>query len=241
MKRMHGKSAIGGFSLVEMAVVLVIIGLMLGAMMGPLSAQLEARRLGESKTALDQAKEALVGYLLINNRLPCPATATLAENAAGAGVESSARDASGQCSLLQGVIPWVTLGLPQSDSWGRRLTYRVSPAFTRQDAAVQCGAAGNSKPCFSLGTAGVLTVKSSATSNLATGLPAVVISHGSNGRGAYLPDGSQVAGATGDELENSDNNVTFVSRNADGTYDDLSVWLATPVLMARLVSAGKLP
>ncbi len=241
MKRMRGKCRPAGFSLVEMVVVLVIIGLMLGAMLGPLSAQLEARRLNESKTAIEQAREALLGYLLINNRLPCPASATLAEGSAGAGEESAARDASGQCTLLQGVIPWVTLGVPQTDSWGRRLTYRVSPAFTKLDAATPCGAGGSSKPCFTLSTPGVLTVRAAAGSNLATTLPAVVVSHGANGRGGYQPDGAQVAGAVGDELENSDSNVTFVSRPADDSYDDLTTWLATPALMARLVSAGKLP
>jgi prepilin-type N-terminal cleavage/methylation domain-containing protein len=40
-----------GFTLVEMAIVLVIVGLLLGGLLMPLSAQIEQRRIGETQKA----------------------------------------------------------------------------------------------------------------------------------------------------------------------------------------------
>ncbi|MBE9607749.1 type II secretion system protein [Chitinilyticum piscinae] len=231
-----------GFSLVELSVVLLIIGLLLGAMLAPLSAQLDSRRLAETRSGLAQAQEALLGYLLINNRLPCPSVATLAETAAGAGVEDSSRDASGQCALKEGGLPWVTLGVPQLDAWGRRLNYRVTAAFTKRDTGAQCGDKAYSKPCFTLPTAGDIDLKGLSGAALVSNVPAVVISVGANGLGAYLPDGSRYSSTSNaDEQENGDGDTVFVSRNADENFDDQVVWLPTTTIMSKLVTTGKLP
>ncbi|WP_051304792.1 prepilin-type N-terminal cleavage/methylation domain-containing protein [Chitinilyticum litopenaei] len=243
MKRATGPDRCrhGGFTLVEMAVVLLVAGLLLGMALGPLTAQLEARRHAETRAALAQAQEALTGYLLINKRLPCPADPALADTQGAAGLEDGGRDALGQCARLEGALPWLELGVPQLDGWGRRFTYRLSPAFSRQSGALACGSAAHAQPCFALTSAGVLTVRRVAGANLATSLPAVLLSHGANGAGAWQADGSQLPGAQGDELENADGDTLFVGRNADEGFDDLVVWLATPPLMSRLVSSGALP
>ena len=58
MKKYHS----GGFTLVEIAIVLVIVGLLIGGLLTPLAAQLEQRRGSETQKALDEAKEALFGF-----------------------------------------------------------------------------------------------------------------------------------------------------------------------------------
>ncbi len=60
------KAKRAGFTLVEMAIVLVIVGLLLGGLLMPLSAQVEQRRIGETQKALDEIKEALVGFAIAN-------------------------------------------------------------------------------------------------------------------------------------------------------------------------------
>ena len=114
-----------GFTLVEMAIVLVIIGLLLGGMLMPLSAQMEQRRNSETQKALDEINQALIGFAVANGRLPCPATATIISGAAGAGIENLPT-ATGCTGGQSGVLPWSTLGVSETDAWNWRYTYRVS-------------------------------------------------------------------------------------------------------------------
>jgi prepilin-type N-terminal cleavage/methylation domain-containing protein len=114
------------FTLVEMAVVLAIIGLLLGSLMYTLSAQTEQRARGETQRTLEQAREAILGYAVANGRLPCPASA------ASLGVESPA--GGGDCTnYYDGFLPAVTLGFQPVDSqgfaldaWNNRIRYAVS-------------------------------------------------------------------------------------------------------------------
>lgn len=62
-----------GFSLVEIAVVLVIISVLLAIVAVPVATQVEQRRREETSKQLDGVKEALIGFAMSNGRLPCPA------------------------------------------------------------------------------------------------------------------------------------------------------------------------
>ena len=62
-----------GFTLIEMAIVLMIVGLLLGGMLVPLSAQMDQRNISDTQKSLSEIKEALIGYAMANGRLPCPA------------------------------------------------------------------------------------------------------------------------------------------------------------------------
>ncbi len=78
-----------------------------------------------------------------------------------------------------------------------------------------------------------------AGSDIATSVPAIVLSHGKNMLGAYLKTGTgSVAGAAGDELENANDDAIFVSNS---NIDDQLIWLPTSILMGRMLAAGKLP
>src|SRR3546814_18113644 len=63
-----------GFSLVEMAVVVVILGLVLGALLLPLQAQRNQVFQSQTETTLETARRALLGFAKVNGRLPCPST-----------------------------------------------------------------------------------------------------------------------------------------------------------------------
>ena len=63
---------IRGFTLIEVAIVVAIVGVLLGAMLAPLSARYELVRLRQARGALAQAEEALYGFALTHGRLPCP-------------------------------------------------------------------------------------------------------------------------------------------------------------------------
>lgn len=241
----HGLPS-AGFTLTELAVVLVIVSLLIGGLLMPLSAQMDARNASETRTALAEIREALLGYAAVNGRLPCPAAA------AGDGIEQF-NPTTGQCTPLAGVLPWATLGVKETDAWGRRYTYRVPTAFSQCAAPFYVVHA----PCtpgygITLLSPGGLDVRSTAGGSvIASQVPAVVISHGKNGNGAYTPGGTQLpAGADVDEQDNqlispagvvTMANYDFVSKTPTATFDDEVMWVSPGVLFSRLISVGRLP
>jgi len=216
-----------GFSLIEMAIVLSIVALLLGSLLPTVSSQIEQQHRNDTRKQLDEIQQALIGYAIINGRLPYPANATIPTGTANAGIVDS--------TLTTGVIPWATLGIRETDAWGRRFTYTASTTFTASN--------------FTLTSNGTFTIKSAATggTNIATAIPAVVISHGTNGLGAYTPAGQQILpipAANPDEIENNEvalANTILVSHDFTPTFDDLVVWISPNILINRMVAAGKLP
>lgn len=224
-----------GFTLLEMAIVLVIIGVLLGGLLMPLSAQVETSRIGETKKALDEINQALIGFAVTNGYLPCPAVSS----------SNGAEDRTGTTCTggkRLGFLPWATLGVSQVDAWGRLFRYSVTSTFT------------DSGTKFTLASAGDITVKNdNSVADIATNIPALVMSHGVNGYyatvaggGAPIADGS--ATNTDEDTNGSVGGTTFVSKGitrsttaTGGDYDDIVVWISPNILFNRMVAAQKLP
>ena len=112
-----------GFSLIEIAVVLVILSFLLATIAIPITTQLNQRRVAETQRLLDLAQQALVGYASANGRLPCPATDGVtigAVNSFGDERFASVADgpSTGVCEYFVGFLPSVALGLSPVDSQG---------------------------------------------------------------------------------------------------------------------------
>ena len=135
---------LGGFTLVEIAVVIVILGLLLAMIAGVAAALVGQQRREATRQRMAGVETALALFVSQNKRLPCPADGRIAGNAAGAGIEG--RNAgTGSCEVVggtassqtHGVVPWRTLGLAEpdvTDGWGSRLTYRVAPELVADNA-----------------------------------------------------------------------------------------------------------
>lgn len=104
------KHAERGFTLIEVAISMVILGLVMTGLVVSLTQQLQQRRLLDTRTTLAQANDALLAFVTANGRLPCPA------NNASNGVESVGLP--GACTAAAGYLPAVTLGLPNLDANG---------------------------------------------------------------------------------------------------------------------------
>lgn len=238
-----------GFTLIEMAIVLMIVGLLLGGLLVPLSAQMDQRNNADTQKALSEIREALIGYAIANGQLPCPANPTDVTGVTSTAGIARTPPCTGTSST--GVLPWATLGVNETDAWGNRYTYRVTSYFADSVASATYGTGCTPNPAptlasFALCSVGNLNVWSSAAkvTNIAAGVPAVIISHGKNGAGAYTPLGTQLArGSNADELENSDGsaNYDYASHTPTATFDDLVVWISPNILYNRMVAAGKLP
>ncbi len=117
-----------GFTLVELALVFAIVALLMASLMYTLSAQVEQRNFEDTRRRLEQARELVLGFAVVNGRLPCPATAT------SAGIEAPA--GGGTCTTgFAGWLPARTIGFQQTDpsgyaidTWGNRIRYAVSVA-----------------------------------------------------------------------------------------------------------------
>jgi prepilin-type N-terminal cleavage/methylation domain-containing protein len=99
-----------GFTLIEVAISMVILGLVMTGLVLSLSQQLQQRRLLDTRTTLAEANDALVAFVTANARLPCPAVA------GSNGLEATT--APGVCTAAAGFLPAVTLGLPNLDGNG---------------------------------------------------------------------------------------------------------------------------
>lgn len=108
-----------GFALLELAVVLVVIGLLLAIGSSTLPWINEELSLRKTRLLMTEVSAALLAFSLTNNRLPCPADPALSQGAAGFGTED--------CSRETGVVPHEALLLSAAvlDAYHRPIGYAV--------------------------------------------------------------------------------------------------------------------
>jgi prepilin-type N-terminal cleavage/methylation domain-containing protein len=206
MRRAHG------FSLVEMAIALVVAGLLLGAFALPLWSQQERINRREADGALRDIRESLLGYAALHGRLPCPDSNDAPESP-GHGF------AAPDCPRgEEGFLPHKTLGLPAHDAWGRRFRYRVDPAFTRTIAFSTRPSPGNRLAVRALGEEGKVQ------NNRQEPPVALFFSLGANGK-------ADAGNAQGD----------YRADLPTPEFDDHLGWIARPLLYAKLISSGHAP
>lgn len=201
-----------GFTLVELLMVLFVVGLLLGGLLVPLSTKLEQERRDHTTQYLNEIKELLLGYAIVNGRLPCPDCPDGTVGTCNAVAAASRNDGIGDwggtagtrtCNTDVGNLPWTDLQAPEFDGWDRHFTYRVSPNFSRESNTAACGTmtVGVS---FELCTPGDIDIYRAystppypTTPTVADNVPAIVISHGSD---AYE------TAQTNQQVENYDRN-----------------------------------
>lgn len=231
----------GGFTLVELAVVMVIVALLMGTLAFPLSALVDQRNYNETQQQINEIREALIGFAIINGRLPRPATS--ATNGA-----ENPNLCNGTDATCTGFIPWSTLGVKKTDAWNKLIRYSVTPAYA--DAAFTLITSGTKKVQTRdySGIASYLVGASGACSSASPCAPAVIYSTGrkhwgTTEDGSALPDGSAT---NADEDVNANASTVFQARiestvPSGGEFDDIVVWISPSILMNRMVTAGRLP
>jgi len=235
-----------GFSLIELAVVLAIVGILISGFIGTLGSRIDSARQIETKEALEMIKVSLYGYAMAKlnplgvTRLPCP-------DVTNDGIEDLALPGLTQCTALTtyGNLPWRTLGIKRGDAWSSTYSYWVADEYSNT--------AG-----FALSTdaSGVGRIMTATVGNvLSDNVAAVIISHGKNQLGSIGLDDiarNPVPAGAGyvDERENTDTDaaapVLFISRSVTGDdapviFDDILIWISEYELKGRMAQAGALP
>ena len=247
MRRASRRTAERGFSLVEIAIVLAILGLLLRAAIVPLATLRETGREREARDLVEAAREALLASAVARGTLPCPVpVAGGRAGASGAAGRSGntdtanrGADAAGPCTSARGGLPAVALALPGPvdaagaalDPWGRPLVYALSPdevgeggegrgSGTGRSGLVACRVAGR----------GACPAREVRAADLAF----VVLSHGAD----PSAEGLQGRNAAGDGRT-----FTLAPRSAVPAhrFDDLLAWGSRDELAWWRLRAGRTP
>lgn len=235
--RRHGR----GFTLIEFAVVAGLVALLISALVVPLATQTRERRVAQAQRALEEIRQAMIGYAETQQPgplLPCPdKTGALGEGTPNDGIEDRIA-ATGNCVAYEGNVPWVTLGVAAADPWGTRYRYSVGAEYSDRNSgttAITLNSQGTLWICNQ--TPADLTASACGPGTPVTAVPtvfpipaawdtgriataAVILSHGPNTWGGISGDTNQPLVAPGgspprpDEAENAGMDArVFVARD----------------------------
>ena len=241
-----------GFSLIEMSIVLVIIGLLLGGLLLPLSTQQEIHNIKKTEQIIDDTLDAIYGYIYINEYLPCPDTnrdglEDLASGAACNGLPDSPPDC---CAAQQGDVPWQTLGSAKGDSFrGNTLAYRIDEEYQQRSGQSTATTLCNPASPIAQASMRVCTdgtdALSCVASSITTSAGIAVWSYGKNGWGATNDQGGVNQAPTSNfETENTDDDDDLVrairtnDTSSVGEFDDILRFISHETLCAKMVDAG---
>ncbi len=212
-----------GFSLTELAIVLVILALLIGGMLVPLSAQRDIHNITETKRQLIEIKEALLGFSIIHGRLPCHSTTVDPADPKYGDEDNPCNDG------VEGYLPWKALGVSEIDAWGTHRSaetdsfngywrYRVVKAYT---APITFAPPIPSSP---------LVVQDASAIQLTSSAPdgplAIIYSTGPD----LVPNG-----------QNATLDTIYQAGERSPGFDDILEWISRPVLFNRLIAARKIP
>lgn len=256
-----------GFTLIEIAVVLVIVGLLVGSFIGSISNRIESTRREDTAKQLEEIKEAIIGHAIAEGRIPCPANTTSQgdEQPVGGGV----------CTLQHGFVPGRTLGLSGNynrdglltDSWGNPIRYTVASAMAgAYDVTTAGGIAATTMAVYTpalkicTGVSAVANDCNNAAETLIDETPFILISLGKDGadfvtnlapntdQGENASEAVVAANAAGENIAYTvAADRAFVNKaysdeeSVAGQFDDIIVWVSKYELYSRMMEAGQLP
>lgn len=250
--------ALRGFTLVEMAIVLVVVSLIITGGLNAVGPIIDARKSQTTSDRMDLVQQALQVYVAQYGCLPCPADGTLAssaggnvglaENTGGTYTTASVHCTSTACRSASAVVPWRDLGISEdeaSDAWGNRMRYAVAngtPCGTAvgvqdTDGMNRCGT--SSFPAGGISIDDIDTVASPDYTNAAY----VLVSSGPDRSLAFaISTGTLSANrygqASGGQFENTNGDATYAvgelnSTNGTAHFDDITRFVTAPVMIIK--------
>jgi prepilin-type N-terminal cleavage/methylation domain-containing protein len=227
-----------GYTLLEMAIALAIIGFATGALYTTLTASYAVQTVSNTNNALDKIQSALDTYVAKNGYVPCPASRTAAVSSATYGVATDCTATaptgtidvgSGAAQIRIGVVPTRTLDLNDSDmldGWDNRITYVVIKQLAQNSTSFTS---------YTNTAADSIIINDSSGNRINAPLADdnhvvyLLISHGRSGHGAYNSNGANfIACGSFVDSENCNSNNTFVDTNYNPNtaklFDNIIRW-----------------
>lgn len=241
-----------GFTLVEMAFVLLIIGLLTKTAIGPLAALQEHGKREHAEKDLEVVRDTIFAHLVAYGALPCPLQETNADSSYLTMVVDGDNAANGQtCKVFSGLVPAFSLGLAGSvnaigallDPWGREYRYTVSSTNHTEQGNAQLPDWTTPGEAASVG---ISSLSSDITlCNTSTGTDCTGRSIRSNQIAFVVMSTAGDHSMQGLQAENQDNDNFFVVTDesiVEGRqFDDLLVWGSAADVMYWMLRMGWLP
>lgn len=237
------------FSLIELSVVIIIISILIS---GSLTASISAINNAKNKVTRDRIEQiykALGNYVLINGKLPCPASLLEIKSTSsnygvsvgtsgtcsGSGVYNSTIDTN----LVYGMVPIRALGLENDmaeDGFESKLSYVVDMNFTGDEFG---------KNAVATNTMTIMENTGGAEHTNTSDALFVIISHGANRSGAF-PINSASQNARGDISEKTNDMMSsftkiFISKAKNSeVFDDILFYKTRNQLIADFNAFSKI-
>lgn len=251
-----------GFTLIEIAIALIIVAILLGYAVAMLPLQQELKQYRSVEKEMDLIVEELIAFAQVNGRLPCPDTSGDIYGT-GAGSVNGLEDREGDfdCKAFFGFLPARTLGmngdyLPDGtlvDPWGLGYRYAISDADVGNDGAIDLVTANNVRdegienvaPNLDLVLCDDSTIVDFQTtcaaaggSDVIDGVAVVIISLG---REHEIPAASVIQGENLDDFHDGTNDKVYIKSARRDDYDDVVRWISPNLLFSRMIQADQLP
>jgi prepilin-type N-terminal cleavage/methylation domain-containing protein len=236
-----------GFSLVEMAIVVTIMGVLAGGMLAVSSNKIEKTAVRTTAQKLHDIDDRIKVYYARYGKIPCPAIATAEEGTSAygmaidcsSGVEDypayTVKNVDDVNQVVFGNVPVRTLGLPESmmyDEWGSRIMYGAVVELAKSRMAYTTYTTTATDGVIKIVDGNGNQVLDPLTTNV---VPYVLISYGKDKKGALgrkMPDNGipRIACGSGKEGENCDfgdqntNNAVIMDTNISDAKDDNSYY-----------------
>lgn len=249
------KNTVSGFSLIELTIVLVIFGMLMSGLVSVISVHVGQEKINRTQQQLFEIKEALLGFAVREDRLPCPA-----DNYEKGIEESSYCDLT--AGYQEGYLPWANLGVGKYDAWGHPFRYRIEDGYYEGFIAknstrlrvrtmgkkgkdeFQLTNIGDSRAIaiiFSCGKNG----RPDPTGPTPEGLPMEIDYSWSNDADGARNEHNKTCEITNDRKTarkeagiNDTEKVYIYDNNLDNIFDDQLTWLSRYTLITRLTRAG---
>ncbi len=248
-----------GFSLIEVALILVVVGLVSAGAVQIIGRLGDADKLTATSRQLDRIQKALQIYVVQNRCLPCPSNGTLASDHANAGRSTVAGGGTytgctnstcyGLAGGENGAVPWFALGLSEddaTDAWKSRIRYAVAAGTVCQVGLAGVQATDGMVRCsITSYPAGGISINNLDTATTETTAAAYALVSSGRDRSLALISGgttTDVYGQTGvsasgqDENRDSDPVLATGSENSSSTtshFDDITRHMSVPVMIQQ--------
>ncbi|MBI2707021.1 MAG: type II secretion system protein [Proteobacteria bacterium] len=218
----HDSGGEAGFSLLELALVLVILGIIGGMGLPLLKARISHTAIVKTRENQEHVLQAIAAFVEKNRRFPCPASPqNVGENY---GVEPRERRCSG--SKAEGIVPFRTLGISENfakDGFKRWMTYVVDSNLADKEHENNIHAvSGGRVIVYNEQEHPVIVNQTLKNPNF---IALVLISHGESGEGAFVGNGQSTKmiseEASPHKRENYDGNFIFMD---SPQTDDMIRW-----------------
>ncbi|MHA1558802.1 MAG: type II secretion system protein [Alphaproteobacteria bacterium] len=216
-----------GFSLLEVAIALCIMGVLMSAGIPLLTHFIYLKKQNITEENINHLKSVMASYVLIHKKLPSPASPKDTSQSIGT--------ASDNCFI--GIVPYRTLGLSQKyakDGYGYWITYAVHPLLTSLQLKylstddetilpnqVFCEIKNNASPITVLDQQNVSVVSSQFDM-----VAFVLIHHGPKGQGSFMtPSGKRYLTNSSNKAKNADDSLNFMDLPLSSDFDDHVHWI----------------